>query len=426
MSLTLFVIFCLISCFLIIKDPFWGTVIYLVAVFFRFQDYLPQLEGFPLALLILLLTTIVGFAKGAFAGIGLSNISLVVLLYVIVIGIAPLLQGIEVTRYSEHLGKAYYALLLVALIRSKEKMELYGFALFGTILFLAFMLFKAYYYGGSDYIYWRENRPYGQGLLENPNAIVVWLNYGVIFASFLFVTTAKLYMKGVYSVCILFLLYDNMLCMSRGGTIGLALAVFLLFFFLKGKERIIILLALTVIGVFVFQRGNIHYYTRMSQMAGETETGEIEGSAGERLNSWANGLDIIKSNLFFGVGANNIMQHNFRVNSDGSLEGRALHNGYLEIFAENGIFGAGLWLLILLLSCLNLFSYRRIGKVGEKNMVFTKWNKIFLCCYGPLGASLMFGSKQYTVFIFILAGVSAVLKKLNDVEISSKRPLFRR
>lgn len=367
MTIIHFFIFVIISLYLLLKDPYWGVIIYLAAYFFRFQEYVPQLEGISISIYIIGLTALFALFKGAFGNLKIDGKFIVLILFLFIINIAPIIQDYREGLYEQLIGFGCFYLLITILVTNTEKLNKFVVAYYLLLVFLAITLFHSYYVGDNYYYYWHHERPFAQGPFENPTALVPMFVFGVIFSACFFNSADNKYKKILHFLGLSFFLYAIMLCASRSGIFQLIIAVGMLLLFLKNtKSKLFLFIILFILSGVIAQRAGTRFWARMAQFTGKTETGVYEPSAQERLNSWRRGIEIIKEYPFLGIGTYNITKHNFRRTYDGGLEGRVLHSGWLEIFAENGIIGGMLWILLIILSIKDLLAYRLINNSNKK------------------------------------------------------------
>ncbi len=72
---------------------------------------------------------------------------------------------------------------------------------------------------------------------------------------------------------------------------------------------------------------------------------EVDDSANSRRTSWAAAWNIAKDNPIFGVGIRNANLLSYQYGAD--MEGRTIHSQYLQIAADNGFVGLGLYVAMI-------------------------------------------------------------------------------
>lgn len=75
------------------------------------------------------------------------------------------------------------------------------------------------------------------------------------------------------------------------------------------------------------------------------DNSEVDGSANSRRMSWAAAWNMAKDNPIFGVGIRNANLFSYQYGAD--MEGRTIHSQYLQIAADNGFVGLGLYLAMI-------------------------------------------------------------------------------
>jgi probable O-glycosylation ligase (exosortase A-associated) len=90
------------------------------------------------------------------------------------------------------------------------------------------------------------------------------------------------------------------------------------------------------------------------------EQSEVDGSAKSRRGSWNAAWLMALDYPVFGVGLRNSNSFSHQYGAD--FEGRTIHSQYLQVLADNGFPGLGLYLLILITSWFALRRVRRFIK----------------------------------------------------------------
>ncbi len=145
---------------------------------------------------------------------------------------------------------------------------------------------------------------------------------------------------------------------SRGAWIA-TFTSFILFGFVAFRKgwlasRIVIIGA--VIGIFI----SLLFYTPIYQRI----FGYDAGAAAGRVSQYQVAFEIIKNRPIFGVGANNypfILQSYLAFNPDKDVFRWAVHNKYLLVWAETGLFGLLFFVLFLLSTIRQGFKITQIG-----------------------------------------------------------------
>jgi O-antigen ligase len=189
--------------------------------------------------------------------------------------------------------------------------------------------------------------------------------------------------------------------LSRNSWLSIMISLFILSFI---KNRKIILTSILSILLFVFLFPNNFFSIRFRS------TFSIENNM-ERILLWSSGLDMIKDNVWFGVGPNNSGLMYSKYKRPGiSLNNTHFHNTYIQIFAERGVFGflAILFLMVLLLYCsLKSFIY---SKDPEKKgislgLFLSSVSILILGCFNN-----QFGDAEIRNLIYFIMGLTLSLR----------------
>jgi probable O-glycosylation ligase (exosortase A-associated) len=141
---------------------------------------------------------------------------------------------------------------------------------------------------------------------------------------------------------------------SRGAM--LALLVCTPHFFLRSRKRVqLALIAVAVAAVIPFLAGK-----EIRQRFFSIEDTDADESAQSRYHSWAAAWGIAKDHPVFGAGVRGANQLSKRYGAD--MEGRTIHNQYLQVAADNGFVGAGFYIGAIVLTLWGLGPVRRATK----------------------------------------------------------------
>lgn len=145
--------------------------------------------------------------------------------------------------------------------------------------------------------------------------------------------------RWAFLVLIPLLLHAVLMTYSRGAMVSL-LAVTPLIWLRSQQRRLLGLGGLALLFVMPLMAGpeiRARFFT--------TANHEQDGSAQSRFQSWTAAWHIAQDNPIFGVGLRNSNLYSFEYGAD--LQGRTIHNQYLQIAADAGFVGLGLYLAAL-------------------------------------------------------------------------------
>jgi O-antigen ligase len=177
----------------------------------------------------------------------------------------------------------------------------------------------------------------------------------IIIACFLFVTAGSPRARWLYAAVAGVDLVAFVVTQSRGGIVGLAVGLFAAVV-LAGRARARILalvLALLAVGL-----GYYFGYKPAHVFGGDTTRGGLNGATSGRLDLWRVALLIFQSHPFGGVGLGNFQTVepsyatqtvNLTLVRQIVKEQLVVHNTYLQLLADLGLVGLGLFLAILAL-----------------------------------------------------------------------------
>lgn len=246
-------------------------------------------------------------------------------------------RGESIQKLAVYIVSFAILFLIVNLIDSKKKLYFLILAIIiASLLVAAYGLYQ-YKVGAAVKESWVDRqlnpdlRTRVYSTLENPNILAEYLIMAIPLTFALFWTSKKKINKlffliavGVQSLCIL-------LTFSRGGWIGLAIAMIIYAIFID--RRLILLYLLAGIALLVASPEVI--MTRIATIGNTQDT-----STAYRFPLWMSAFDIIKDFWITGVGLGYlafkaVYPQYMRL----GITAVHTHNMYLQIFVETGIFG---------------------------------------------------------------------------------------
>jgi len=146
---------------------------------------------------------------------------------------------------------------------------------------------------------------------------------------------------------------------SQARTGFVCLGVLGIFYFIKSKRKLPVLLALPVLAGLIYLVAPAGYFDRMNTISSHTD----ESSQG-RIDSWMWGFDFATKHPIMGGGF-----HSFLLHQTGTIEHPMYleaHNIFFETMADHGFVGLGLLVLLLFGTILNCQALsKRARKVPE-------------------------------------------------------------
>jgi probable O-glycosylation ligase (exosortase A-associated) len=269
----------------------------------------------------------------------------------------------------------------------------------GTLAYIAYEMNFLYFVNNYLAIYRR-----GYAGLDN-NGAALMLAMGVPVCLFLWDGYRRWY-RWAFLAVIPVLIHAILMSYSRGAMLSLLVVSPL--WLIRARRRV--LLALVYGGVLAM----------LPLMAGKEirerffsiEQHEIDESARARRASWAAAIRMANENPIFGVGLRCSNMLSYRYGAD--MEGRTIHSQYLQIAADTGWAGMGLYVLMLFTAWLGLRRARRLlaGRDDEESrqaraVASGAEGALFVFCVGAAFLSLEVFELPYLVLL-LMAQISRV------------------
>ena len=218
----------------------------------------------------------------------------------------------------------------------------------------------------------------------------------------------KLFLYGVLIV----LSFEFILANSRGSTATAMVILIVFLFSAKMKQKIKIIFAVVLLLVtWIYFMPDI-YFKRIPEMF----KSEIyyQGTAASRLESWVAGFRMFKDYPMLGVGLGKYGENTsiYAIDfTDRRVFNIVAHNSYIEIFAETGILGGMIFVVLMYVSLKNFKSAyefeAQIPNIKAKNLFFGLYLGIIGYIVGQL-----FLSAQYRKYLWLLVGLSILAKEI--------------
>jgi probable O-glycosylation ligase (exosortase A-associated) len=283
-----------------------------------------------------------------------------------------------------------------------------------TALVLAYISYEVnYLYLVNSYLGIYHN---GYGGLDN-NGAGLMLAMGVPMCWFVYESSPKWWRWG-FVVMIPVILHAVLMTYSRGAMVSLLGMCPLLL--VRSRQRVRLSLAGVVVAVAIIPvLAGPEIRARFLTL----EHTEVDNSANSRQESWKAALRIAGDYPIFGVGIRNANLFSHLYGAD--IEGRTIHSNYLQIVADNGFTGLGLFLAALGACWLSLRRARRFA-AGRDDLEGRRIYAIacgvecslLVFSIGSLFLSLEVFELPYLLFLLgaQLAVVSGALEKRQTVD----------
>lgn len=221
------------------------------------------------------------------------------------------------------------------LIKTVQEIRLLVVAAVIVLIYLAFDVNIDYLQTGWMRIYF-----YGHGELDN-NGAGVMLAMSIPLMYFLFEALTHKW-RWLFLLGIPLAAHAVQMTFSRGAMLSLLVGTPLIAW--RSRHRTKLLIALALLGPpFIYVTAGPEIQRRFFSIE---SAHEMDDSAKARLQSWLAALRIANDYPIFGVGVRNSNLFSYEYGAD--MEGRTIHSTYLQIAADSGYVGLGIYLLLLI------------------------------------------------------------------------------
>ena len=327
-----------------------------------------------------------------------SRINTPILLFIIVMTLSLLNSDYFRVSLNDYITILFYFILFY-FIRNNitDKAELKSFI---KIFFLTSFLVSLYtlmqYYGYDPYL---KGLPYLSSTIGQKNWISNYLAmiFPIIFSYFLLKKSGE---KIAYFIILSIVYATLMICQSRGIWISISLTVILALYiifkfklfkiFQENKRWLILLLVSFLIITAIYSTDNPLNKSAITVPQRALSTlDEQDPSINTRLLMWRTTFEIIKDKPLFGSGIGtfrmNYLDYQAQLLKENpnyiKYYGKAgeAHNEYLQMWAELGIIGLGLFLLIFYFIFHTVFNFYKRNKNGEDRLMILGLNMGITC-----------------------------------------------
>lgn len=343
----------------ILKDPINGVFLFFLYDYLRPSDFIPALRPLRLSLVIELLTLIswLLYLKQTKIGLKWNKLHYYYFGFLIVIAITiPLAYNNHVAYNMFQAMAVNFIIYLIATNRIDSIGRLNKLIWMLLLIFAYFALKGIYNYAvlrhvvGSE----RTSGAVGGSFISDENDFALALNFMIPFAFFYFLEIykgiKKYFVLGILILLVLGVIASN----SRGGWIGLMVALLLGILWSKRKVLGMVIACFLAVAIVLFAPSN--YWGEV-----ESISQVHEGTAQARIYYWKAGVKMFLSHPLFGVGAGNgpirMPEYVTGFRNTNTQWGRTFHGTFPQVMAELG--GAGLLIYLAMI----LYSISRMRKV---------------------------------------------------------------
>jgi O-antigen ligase len=389
-------------------------VLLVVAIFIRWAIFHERPMGWQRAFALIGLYGLVGFTSLLYAANPLRTgnaISDFLKDAVIAIIITSLLYRASTLR------RVIWTLLLVALLMGSLSIYQY---LTGT--------FENQYWGLAQTKYMNivgETQGYRiSGPIGDPNFFAMIMVALVPFGFERLIHEKKWWLRLLALLALVISVLTVIFTFSRGGFVALVVTILATLFVFPPRPKYlpIIIVAILVVVLLLPVEYTSRIFTLTDVVSGldtgiRTQDLSLRGRASESISAWL----MFEDHPFLGVGWNNFSLHYQeyarRVGLSPTAGERAAHNLYLEIAAETGLVGIGVFSLLLIVMLRGVaVNARKLRTAGKYQVAGMAW-AVFLSLIGYLSAS-MFVHGAYPRFFWLLVGIAFSIPNLSKHELN--------
>ncbi len=256
------------------------------------------------------------------------------------------------------------------------------------------------------------SRAGGVAVYADPNDLAQ-----LILLSLPFMLTATIELRSwrrlVFGLCLLLSLGGILSTQSRGGLIGIAVAMGIVFSqYIKNK----IVLAVVLVGFLLTAVALSGMNERES--GGNMGLGELDDSAQHRLDAWKAGLRMVVRNPISGVGYNRFID-NVSDYATVPLRPMAPHNTFIQLVSEIGVIGGTAFFVMFFLSFKIAYLMRRKRKVEDEERPRTLWHVMTMSLFPGMSAyftAACFLSSAWLDSTYVLLALAAICYNLVDLK----------
>jgi putative inorganic carbon (hco3(-)) transporter len=167
-----------------------------------------------------------------------------------------------------------------------------------------------------------------------------------ILLSLFFSSTRKFKERILTLLATLLFMWAVFATKSRGAWIGLVIALIALFS-IKSRKMLVVILLLLLASPLIMPKAVRERFADIAQI-------KVSGSAWERTRLWQGAIDMVKAHPLLGHGVNTYSKNFPAYKPSDYPDSIYPHNSFLQMAAETGIIGAGLFIIFLFSLIINV------------------------------------------------------------------------
>lgn len=391
-------------------------LLFVFVLFARPQDFFPLLKPLRLAFVMTIIIIIVTVVRNKFNGIQyilkFKQVKKIIVIYIIMIIGIP---------FSMHRGYSFdfvfmrysmqiiFFIFSIIYVDSIEKFEKFLFIVCLSGFFYAcFSLINAGSFSGR----------FAYGSMYDPNDLAAFLVMLIPLKLYFLSSRGVVGQKVVAITAIGISIIVILMTGSRGGLLGLAAVLFLLFFtklsLLKHFHKVVLL------GIFVaaiganYEKINIDRYSSLFNMEDDYNVTSETG----RFAIWKRGGTLTLANPLTGVGTRCFgMAIGYDRKKDGEIpRWQTAHNSYILFLTEVGIIGFTVYLSMIFNSLKIFYNYSKEETLPEKFRSITNMSKVILLAFIGHLICASFLSHAYSGGFTLFFAFSVILQRVVSFE----------
>jgi O-antigen ligase len=373
---------------IIFMKPFYGLLIYIVMLFVRPQDFVPSLERLRVMLLLAAVILLTFFIHKVIRREPISFFAtrqhILLFILLVLVPVSEIANGLVAEAWdslNEFLAVFLLFFLIVSITDDFDRFRKVCWLLVFCTTLISIngivMHFRGVGLAGTTPV--EGTRVRWIGIFGDPNDLALTINS---FFPFILMSLfdpgvgrlKKLLLVAAAAVAVLTLFWTN----SRGGFIAFV----------------------AIIGVFAIKRWGVlkgiavgAVFMAAALLFAPSRMGNIspyEVSAAGRVNSWIDGLVMLKSNPVFGVGFLNFEKH-------ATL---SAHSAFIQSMAELGVVGYFVWMALVSMCFFDIHAVSR-----TLDYPYAKYARILQLSFIGFLVSAVFLSQAYMPVLYILAAL---------------------
>ena len=204
---------------------------------------------------------------------------------------------------------------------------------------------------------------------------------------------------------------------SRGGILGLGTVLLMMLLTktggIKRSHKMLLVVLLASSFVLLGDRIDVERYLTLSDISSDYNV----SSEGGRLELWQSAIDLSLANPLTGVGVDCYPFAHFRTRElagQAFLRWQAVHNSYLQVAAEVGLIGFGIFMLINLRSLLTFLRVSRIQLQPQstETQEMSALGGLMLLGFAGLSVAGFFLSQGYSIFSTLYFALAAAIGRI--------------